>query len=876
MQLVKAIQHALNGDAILFLGSGAAFGAKNIMDNNVISAGELADLIYPDCENLTQAVDLFLAQPKVGVDKELELIEMLKREFICKEITDEQSYLSSIPWKRIYTTNYDNIMELSYNKSGKRIKSVSMKNAASANCNSQDTLCLHINGYINDLEREDLKRTFKLSSVSYNTEDFSKNEWGNLFLADLSTYETVIFVGFSMNYDLDIKRFVSKISKDKCIFIVKKDEKPNNILLLQQYGEVYNIGLEGLVSNIKEVSATYTPIQEKTLENTYLTNFKRVEKSNPIFAKPSDQDVLKYYINGKRNDSLYYEENGGYIGVVKRGCVDNIIKDIRNGDKAIFIHSDIGNGKTEVIDQLIRHLSHEYKIFLLIDNNEKISQEIELICQSQERIIVIIENFYNFYEAFRTFKIFDRGNITYIFSARTSIYKSRYEAFEIGRVKTYDLNKLNNNEINYLSDVFKRYGYYFKENTNTQKHIIDKCNRKIQSVVLSMFDNEEITKNILNATENVLTKNYTYYNLIVFLIIIKVMSLDLNFNDALILTKSQSIDYDFERNYGIAELIDLQNGQYEIKSVALCVWILKNKNIIRDVIDTLISCAEVADISYSINKKHNNFLGNIISYKHLRFILETLNVGNEEKLKIINEFYERIKNLTYYNNKYYFWLQYAISAIEVKDFRGAEMHFRAAYATLPEKMQPFEINNQYARLKIELMLLDSYKYNSTTLDEILKIDDLLTPTSAETDDQYYCYKVADAYYGRIFEKFYDKMNSNERDKLKEIVRNKYNSCNSYSRITENPGFKNHMEVFARNFLYLSVYDNDQKVDFYITNTRGPHLFGYIIYNSKKVNAHSMGCSNDSQKVKLKGKGKGVKAKIINYNENYDTWEVELI
>lgn len=873
MELVKAIQHALNGDAILFLGSGASFGAKNICGNDVISSGQLADLVYPDCENLTQAVDLFLTQSKTGIDNELKLIEILKNEFICKEITDEQLYLSSIPWKRIYTTNYDNIMELSYNKFGKRIKSVSMKNEASANCDSKNTLCVHINGYINDLDREDLKKTFKLSSVSYNTEDFSKNEWGNLFLSDLSTYETVIFIGFSMNYDLDIRRFVSKISKEKCIFIVKKEENINNILLLEQYGEVYNIGLNGFVSKVKEVSDIYTPIQEKTLENTYLTNFKSVKKPNPIFTQPSDQDVLRYYINGKRNDGLYYEENNRYIGVVKRRCIDCIIKDIEDDNKAIFIHSDIGNGKTEVIEQLARHLSHEYKVFLLVDNNEKISQEIELICHSKEKIVVIIENFYNFYEVFRTFKVFDGGNITYIFSARTSIYKSRYEAFEIGQVKTYDLNRLNYNEIKDLSDVFKRYGYYFKENTNTQKHIADKCNKKLQSVVLSMFDNEEIATNISKATENVLTKNYTYYNLIVFLIIIKIMSLDLNFYDALTLTKSQSIDYDFERNFGIAELMDVRNEQYEIKSVALCVWILKNKNIIRDVIDTLIGSAEVADVSHSINKKHSNFLGNIISYKHLRFILETLSVGDKEKIKIINEFYERIKNLTYYNNKYYFWLQYAISAIEIKDYQGAEMHFRAAYANLPENMQPFEINNQYARLKIELMLLDSYKYNSTTLDEILNIDDLLTPTSAEADDQYYCYKVADAYYGKLFEKFYEKMNSNEQDKLKEIVKNKYNLCISYSRVTENVGFKNYMETFAQNFLYLSVFDNDQKIDFHVTNIKGSHIFGYIIYNSRKENAHAMNHQN-LRREQLRAKV--VKAKIINFNAAYGTWEVELL
>ena len=117
------------------------------------------------------------------------------------------------------------------------------------------------------------------------------------------------------------------------------------------------------------------------------------------------------------------------------------------------------------------------------------------------------------------------------------------------------------------------------------------------------------------------------------------------------------------------------------------------------------------------------------------------------------------------------------------------------------------------------------------------------------------------------------MNDNERDRLKEVVKNKYNSCISYSRVTENFGFKNYMETFAQNFLYLSVYSDDPKVDFYITNTKGPHLFGYIIYNSKKERAHAMNHHN-SKREQLRGKA--VKAKMVNYSENYNTWEVELL
>ena len=124
MGLVKAIQHALNGDAILFWGSGASFGAKNIMGNDIISSGELSELIYPDCENLTQAVDLFLSQSKTRIDNELKLIEILKNEFNCNEITDEQyeslTYFSKTLYQAYKSPNTDIVHDL--NISQKRIK----------------------------------------------------------------------------------------------------------------------------------------------------------------------------------------------------------------------------------------------------------------------------------------------------------------------------------------------------------------------------------------------------------------------------------------------------------------------------------------------------------------------------------------------------------------------------------------------------------------------------------------------------------------------------------------------------------------------------------------------------------------------------------
>lgn len=875
MKLEQAIKYALDGDAVLFLGSGASLGAINIRDEEMISASELSQKIYPNCEDVQQAVDLFLTTKNEDntIDKKSELISMLKDEFTCKSITKQQESIAEVPWKRIYTTNYDNMIELAYSKASKQILSVETTDNVKKKLSKKELICVHINGYIKHLDVETFNSSFKLSEVSYNTESFSNNAWKQLFIEDIRTYSTVIFVGFSMKYDLDIRRIISQANNKKLVFIVGDSEKENNIISLRKYGDVYNIGLNGFVDAFNKISKNYFPIKKRTLDNTHLTNFKIRNKEYSSFNKPNDRDVLSYYSFGKHIDDMYFKEKNSYYAIVKRTCLNNIVEDINSDIKAVFIHSDIGNGKTELIEQLCYELTSNYKIYELIDDNEKISDEIEMICSSNNRTIIIIENFYNYFDAFKKFQLFDtNNNITYIFTARTSIYKSRFESFEIEPISVYDLNRLDNSEISKLCKIFEEYGYYLSINEDNERNIKSKCKSRLQSILLSLFDSNQISKEFDSISDNILNAKYQHYKLVLFLIISKVMSLSISFNDALYLTEEYSVSYDFQKDINVNELFDWRDSAAEIKSVALCVWLLKHNDLVNDVFDVLVETAKIADRGYELSRKYENFLGNIISYKHLRFIIQLLNVNDVEKRKIINNFYERIKNLRYYNNKYYFWLQYAMSSIELKDYAAANMHLKAAYANLPDNMKPFEINNQYARLKMECMLLESYKYTNKTFSEICEIDRLLTPMDAKNDEKYYSFKMAYAYYRKLFSKFFKYMSNEERDSMRNIAKEKYNSCSKYMKNNYNIALKKSVEEFSVAFLYLSCFDIDDIVDFSLTVQKGKHLFGYFIRNNIKENAHIF-ISDTEMSFRC---GNTYKASIIEYDDRYKKWQLSLL
>ena len=881
MKLETAIKHALDGNAILFLGAGASYGAKNSNDEILVTGEELATRIYPDCTDLQQAVELYLDEKKASnIDGELDLIDFLKNQFWVKEITESQKGIPSIPWKRIYTTNYDNVVEKAYISVGKNIRSLTITDNPKTALSMNENICFHINGSIQNLTKSELNTSFKLSDYSYNTNLFVNNQWGNLFKLDLKTYSTIIFIGFSMKYDLDIKRIVNKINKDKIIFVVNENEPDVNQKFLSKYGSVEPIGLDGFMNAVNNVKKTYKPIEKKNLENTILTNFEKITTEYSL-NQPSAKAILDYYKTGKRANDLYYERDGSYEALVKRSQIEKIIREINDGVEAIFLHSDIGNGKTEVIHQLCLELSSKFEKYILTDCNEKIAEEVELLCSSNQKKIIIIENFFNYYDVYKLFKLYNsKENIIFIFTARTSIFKSRIESFvEFQKVSEHDLNGLNNEEISNLISIFNKYGFYPEKISDFEEYIKKTCRSKLQFVVLDIFNNTNIRDSLKKLKKDLQDTKPQYIRIINFLMLVKTMSLDLNFEDSLNLLNINFLEYDFERNITINELLEFKGSKTTIKSVILCIWFLKQTDP-KEIINTLITAAQVADKGFIVNRKYEIFLGNIISYRHLKFILNIFEIPQEQKKELIDYYYENIKNLTYYRDKYFFWLQYAISTLEMKDYEAAGLRFNTAYNKLPSENQPFEIDNQFARLKMELMLLDNYKYNSRTYTDICEINKLLSPTNAKNDDEFYCYKMSSSFYPRLFDKFFQDMNEKEQKGLHELAKINFNRCDKYINKISNTNLQKSAYQIKEIFLKLSFYSpEDDLYDFSINRITKNFATGTIKKDGKQENAflHISNISDDyvNEIHEVLSINQTIKVKLIKYNKKYNEWHVSM-
>lgn len=107
------IAKILSGKCILFLGAGATKGSGGALGNELgkYIYDELGDIGISYKENLARYTQLLVNS---GYRDSIE--EIVRKRFAFLKPNDKFCRLSTIPWKAIYTTNYDDLIEKAYKK----------------------------------------------------------------------------------------------------------------------------------------------------------------------------------------------------------------------------------------------------------------------------------------------------------------------------------------------------------------------------------------------------------------------------------------------------------------------------------------------------------------------------------------------------------------------------------------------------------------------------------------------------------------------------------------------------------------------------------------------------------------------------------------
>lgn len=771
MTLAEAIDKIDNNNCMLFVGSGFSYGAKG-QRGILTTAADLTKELYIEAQGeeepngtLEDAAGL-LADAK----GEHALIEFLRDKFSVYEITQAQEYFGSLPWLRVYTTNYDNILDIAYQKHKKRIEHVYLSRHL-RDYKDKSNLCVHLNGTVQNLNLETLNNEFKLTTASYLTDDFVRNEWVNLFISDLHTSDALFFVGYSMNYDLDIQRIVrntveAEEMKKKCFFVVREDESGINLRHLKKFGQPVAIGMERFV----DLLAKRKPKENDLREKIFYCFDKPTTGS--VVQNVCAQEAINLYVKGDINrghilPSLIQPSQYRYF--VKRDKLNNILKDLERGERQILIESNTGNGKTCFLESLAFVLSnYGYDVYYYKRHYETRKSEIEHVCtKSKNKVVFIIDNFSHLRSMLSELEIFRTEQIV-IVADRTLSCDVSYEwlSKKFGEFCVYDIDKLSDDELFQIVEIFDNYGFFGSRASLRYDQKIEylkmDCKSTMRDILLDLLNSETI-KNRFEIIVNSIKGKKTYFEALVLMLISPIFGFGLDFNQlAFIFNKHSFTSPTFYNNEAIREFIDHRGTDIHVKSSILAECILSRVMDPEIVVDVLVKVFKVLDV-YRSSEDYKAILRSLLSYQNLKRVLNPEHPGFS---KNVTRFFEEISSTGFCDSNQHYWLQYAIARLFEHDYERSFRYFENAYSFAEKKKRDYgegnytyQIDNHFARYLLENEMENGT--SETCMVAFNKAHSLLIDPKNKEIVRFYTYRVARNYY-KFYETFYAKMKASEK------------------------------------------------------------------------------------------------------------------
>ena len=711
MELEQAIENVLDGQAVLFAGAGFSYGAKNI-NGDVPSAKMLKKELLRSMgmnENVEYGLEMvadFYKKKKSAT----ELVNKLREQYNILSVAEHHKKIMGLQWKRVYTTNYDQVIEKASIESGAGYCRDAIILSDDFESSSKNLISVHLNGYIERLNVDKLENEFKLTDHSYSCDTLVRNPWFEFMVNDFEAASVIIVIGYSMLFDIDIKRLFSapEISR-KVIFIDSPEIDEMSKGLLENYGACYPIGIDEFSNKIDVAKKDYVPSMSFSYKS-----FKCMYHDTLTSLTPSYEDIVKFYVEGKRCEKLLEKDiSGEYKYVLNRKAMDLFLRGYRN-NKVYIALSNLGNGKTIFIDMVENELrSEDVKVFTYIHRYDLIDQEIESICEETKKCVVIIDNYPGHMDILNKFAQYGHSNITFLLTARNGVnlmfckQLERALHIESEDIHPLYLNQLQKKEIDDLVSVLENNSLLtaalddVSNGTDLNNFIANDCKANFSNLLLKLFESSNIKKKLerlyddLEKSENLKVKEVAIFSLLK-----NISNYDLNFHEILDLFGADYIAFKRNDIEFIPEIFEQgDENAINVRSSIISLSLLKNIIKMEDVIKTMKKVFLAAD-----NKSGRTYIElqkSMISHSQFLFLSSTSD--KRDNFIQIENFYNDIRNTKFAKHNPFFWEQFASAYIDMKKYDLVKKCVDTALveAKRTKSFVPFQVKTVQGRYYVE-------------------------------------------------------------------------------------------------------------------------------------------------------------------------------
>ena len=663
--------------SILFLGSGFSAQATNVAQENLpVGKGlvrKLAKRLGIDEDNDYDLKDLSTHALNRGEN----IYSFLNDTFTVNALTDDQCCILSKKWRRIYTTNYDDSVEWYNNNLQVKPspKSYSIDDILPRKILPRSII--HLHGFIHRCSKENVLDQLILSHYSYAEQIATHSPWWSQFERDLRSAGGVFFVGYNLN-DFSVAAYLTKTPefKKKCHFILKPDPDPVLSDRVTEYGILHTIAVKGFAERCKNAPPRQTLAHPNALQGFRYFDLYKDNKA-PIKPTPIEIDALMTLGNFKLPRLLSTFPDPSYV--ITRSSNLSIALDLLMEARTLIIHSKIGNGKSIFRNCLLMRLSEMgHSCFECRDDVTIPERDIDFLRREKKPVIV----FSSFDLAYATL-----GQLTglpkttrYLVEINSSTLQVRQVEVSsqlIDPIRRVDLNRLKKEDVDDLYLLLDKAGIAPEQMRSRFGN-----NSEMRDIVLSLYDNQRVSRRIANLIkpmlENSDVKRILYCSVILKSLDLKVdpsflrSVTNIDPHEALAMFSESALEimsFDLDRIEPHSSIFSEYLIQKYLDSLELSDWVYR-------------LCEEAArrkqeefDLHSPRSRDARHALGVLLRHGNLFKFFR----ANKERDEIIGSLYERGRGNRQINLEPLFWLQYSIFMQDVGRLDIAEMHMQTAY-----------------------------------------------------------------------------------------------------------------------------------------------------------------------------------------------------
>ena len=685
---------------ILFLGSGFSANAVNKQNTNPPVGEGLKREILSGINEENLNIELKDAAT-YAAEKGTDIYKLLHDFFVITKLNDDQEDVLKKPWRRIYTTNYDDAVEL-FDKNHKTNTATAKRHSFSIDDAMQRKLpansIIHLHGYIHACDSKNILSQLVLDHHSYATQAVLDSPWWGQFERDIQGAQWVFFVGYNLN-DFAVTKYLtmSPRSREKTRFILRDPVKNYVLSRLKSYGTVDAIGVSGFAKacnglQTSEPIGNFHQLRAFQLINPY--------KDNKSVVRPTPVEIETLLTRGNYNFQTLSSTYPNALFALPRGSKMREAWEKLEKSKTLLLHSRTANGKSIFADMLSLDLSEKGKHCIRYNSHSDIPpSEIDFLSKFED--LVVFFRMYDDLVAVRDDVSMLHSSASFVVEIQTGIDQVRRT--EVSRllpspIQRLDLNRIERSDRRELRQLLDQAGIPANAidlsgegRTELRDHLIELLNsphvkKRLDQEIRPLLNDKEAMKVITTAC------------------VLSAFSIHVGMDFIRTISGGDPFDILSRNRVATFEFGLLSPDTFTLHSAVFGRFFLTEYVRSEDIIEIIFGLAlesakriaNDADRNSQRCREARQALGSLLQYSELSSLL---NFARDPRESIAN-LYEKLRYNDIINGEPLFWLQYSIFMQAMSNFPMARNHLVTAYnrADKREGFRTFQLDTNYLSL----------------------------------------------------------------------------------------------------------------------------------------------------------------------------------